>query len=328
MPVTNDIQSSPLAISFIMSDVHTWLIPVQKHLMSLLGYPNGWQSASTRMLPPLKRLTARFFCRKCGEGQVGRGYQRELSLDLKGVCLHVCVAAQRKNVEGRRREAPQENETDAGDSNRQEKEHGKGEKKSGVKTSDWTVDVFEKDEKAIRVIKTILDLMGLSEGDPSTASKLNAGVGNIRCMTCKGWIVMDFDTAIGHAHRHESMEIQLLTKFVPSRVVLSKKDASAPNGNALRTIPNSLLAFERGTSALLLGPARRARHLCSKANYGCKHCFLVEEGNIAVGIEKPGVGAKGKGARAMDFNALRSHAKEKHGIQDIRDEDYFCYTPI
>ncbi|KAG8216886.1 hypothetical protein J3R82DRAFT_7155 [Butyriboletus roseoflavus] len=191
---TIDIKSSPLATSLIISDLHTWIVPVRKHLMNLLGYPNGWQSASTRILPPLHRVTARFFCQRCGEGRVGRAYQREQCLDLGGVCSHVCVAAQGKSIEGLRQEGPQEgmtDATDAGDGNRQEMGKSRGKKK----TLDWKVDVFEKDKKAIRLIKTILELTALSEEDLSTASSLTANDRVIRCLTCKGWIVMDFDTA-------------------------------------------------------------------------------------------------------------------------------------
>jgi hypothetical protein len=137
--VTSDLKSS-LAMSLIRSDIHAWLVPAQKHLMTLLGYPNGWQSANMRALPPVKRITARFFCRRCGEGKVGRGYQRELCLDLKGVCSHVCVARGKSIGQ----EAPPEGEANTGDGN--EQESGR-KKKSGVKTLDWKIDLFEKDEK-------------------------------------------------------------------------------------------------------------------------------------------------------------------------------------
>lgn len=216
-----NIKSSPLATSLIISDLHTWLVPVQKHLMSLLGYPGGWQSASTRTLFPLKRITARFLCQQCGEGRVGRGYRRERCLDLKGVCSHVCMGAQGKNIEKRHREAPQEAETEAtdnGDDNKQEKGKKRG-KKTSVETMGWKVDIFEKDDKvsffsssltdihalypfqAIRLIKSILELTGFSEEDPSTASSLSAKGGVIRCMSCQGWIVMDFDTAVSSCSR-------------------------------------------------------------------------------------------------------------------------------
>ncbi|KAG6377418.1 hypothetical protein JVT61DRAFT_15218 [Boletus reticuloceps] len=170
---TNDINST-LAISLVKADIHTWLIPVQKHLMALLGYPNGWQSASTRTLHPLKRITARFFCRRCGEGRVGRAYQREQCLDFKGVCSHVCVAAPRKSIE---------------DGNGQERGGSKG------KMLDWKVDMFEKNEKAIRVIKIILNYICMSEDTATVSAVVKVTGGSIRCMSCKGWIVMDFDTA-------------------------------------------------------------------------------------------------------------------------------------
>lgn len=107
------------------------------------------------------------------------------------------------------------------------------------------------------------------------------------------------------------MQVQLLATSAPSHVSFLKGDASAPNGSAHRLIPNSQLAFERGTSELLLGPSHRARNLCKKTNYGCKHCFRVLERDGVVAIERPEVG---KGARAMDFNGLRSHVEEKWAV--------------
>ena len=88
----------------------------------------------------------------------------------------------------------------------------------------------------------------------------------------------------------------------PSYVGFLKKGAGVP-----RTIPNTRLAFERGTAELLLGPPWRVRDLCETVNYGCRHCFkVVENSNAVLGIEKAV-----KGPRAMSFNGLRSHVKEK-----------------
>ncbi|KAF8438057.1 hypothetical protein L210DRAFT_3761635 [Boletus edulis BED1] len=293
---TNDINSN-LAISLVKADIHTWLTPVQKHLMALLGYPNGWQSASTRTLHPLKRVTARFFCRRCGEGKVGRAYQREQCLDFKGVCSHVCMTAPRKSVE---------------DGNGQEKGGSKG------KMLDWKVDMFEKNEKVIRVIKTILNHIGMSEDTATVSAVMKATGGSIQCMSCKGWI-------IGHARRHESMEIRVLPASAATldevwRMMLRRQ----PFADMYRPLISSRPAFERGNCELLLGPSYQGRSLCKKVNYGCKHC-LVEEDDGMAGIEKP---ESIKEARLMDFNGLRSHVKGKHGIQEIRDEDFFCYTSI
>ncbi|KAG9313400.1 hypothetical protein JVU11DRAFT_5718 [Chiua virens] len=138
-----------------------------------------------------------------------------------------------------------------------------------MKTLEWTVDVFEKDEKATRLIRTLLDLTGLAEEDPCTVSELQAKGSTIRCTTCTGWVVMDVETAvgpyrdykfhlsdrvsqIGHAHRHESMQIQLLPISSPEYVVSSKDAAKPP-------VPSSRFAFEYGNTELLLGPSRRAR---------------------------------------------------------------------
>ncbi|KIJ11734.1 hypothetical protein PAXINDRAFT_15442 [Paxillus involutus ATCC 200175] len=203
---------------------------------------------------------------------------------------------------------------------------GDKKKKKKAKTLDWRVEVFQKDEKAIALINVVLNLLDLSDEDSRTASQLGELEGRIRCMTCTGWIVMDFETAIGHSHRHESMQIQLLSTSTPT-LAIAQPDVDPPT-----TSTRPQLAFDPGLSERLMAPTCRARNLGDKVNYGCKHCLAIGEGNVVGGFEEAGKGTKKKGAnssaRAMNLNALRSHIKGKHGIQDIRDEDMFCYTPV
>lgn len=73
-----------------------------------------------------------------------------------------------------------------------------------------------------------------------------------------------------------------------------------------RTIPGSRLVFERGNSELLVGPSYRARSLCKKVNYGCRHCLLVpRDDTLRVALLEI------QGPRLMTFHGLRSHVKEK-----------------
>ncbi|KAF9225796.1 hypothetical protein BS17DRAFT_777704 [Gyrodon lividus] len=329
--VMANLKSSPLAASLITSDIHTWLVPARSYMMGLLGYSGGWRSASKLKVAPLERVTARFLCGRCDDGGVGRRYQRQGCLDFRGVCLHVCKSGKRKSTEEKRLETqnhggirvdPQRSKN----AEEVEKSSGKKKKKT-VKTLDWRVEVFQKDEIAIALTNVILNLLNLSDEDSRTASQLESLEGRIRCMTCTGWVVMDFETAIGHSHRHNSTQIQLLSTSNPPILAIAQPNLGAPTSG---TSPQ--FAFDLGLSERLMGSTYRARNLRDEINYGCKHCLVVREGSVVGGFEEAGKGKKKKGAtagaRPMNFNALRSHVKGKHGIQDIRDEDIFCYSPV
>ncbi|KAF8843819.1 hypothetical protein BDN67DRAFT_923139 [Paxillus ammoniavirescens] len=327
-----DLKSSPLAVSLISSDIRTWLVPVQSYLMGLLGHSGGWRSASKLKVAPLERVTARFLCGRCADGGAGRQYRRQGCLDLRGVCSHVCKRVKGKGTAEKNKETQEHGDNDADDQHSKdagevEKSGGKKKKKKNAKTLDWRVEVFQKDEKAIALINVVLNLLDLSDEDSRTASQLGALARRIRCMTCTGWIVMDFETAIGHSHRHESMQIQLLSTSTPT-LAIAQPDVDPFTTSTMM----SRLAFDYGLSERLMAPTYRALNLGDKVDYGCRHCLAIGEGNVFVGFEKAGKGTKKRGAtsgaRAMNLNALRSHVKGKHGIQNIRDEDIFCYTPV
>ncbi|KIK86022.1 hypothetical protein PAXRUDRAFT_802840 [Paxillus rubicundulus Ve08.2h10] len=326
-----DLKSSALAASLISSDIRTWLVPVQSYLMGLLGYSGVWRSASQLKVAPLERVTARFLCRRCG--RVGRQYRRQGCLDLQGVCSHVCKRVKGKGIEEKPREMQEHGgiggndnddqySKDAGEVEKKEN-GGKKKKKKKEKTLDWKVEVFQKDERAIALVNVVLKLLDLSDEDLRTASQLGELGGRIRCMTCTGWIVMDFETAIGHSHRHESMQIQLLSTSNPLALAIAQPNVDLPT-----TSTRPRLGFDLGLAERLMAPTYRALNLRNKDSYGCKHCLAVGEGNVVGDFEEAGKGMKKKGVRAMNLNALRSHVKGKHGIQDIRDEDIFCYTLV
>lgn len=117
-----------------------------------------------------------------------------------------------------------------------------------------------------------------------------------------------------HAHRHDSMELQLLPPSEPA--------ALTPAGNPTK-----------GTCAKLMHPMAQAKAFRGMQNYGCRHCLAIfsisitEAGGASdvVGASiatkpppnKPNV-RKGKIAMKSDpatrlftFNGLVSHVKEK-----------------
>jgi hypothetical protein len=118
-----------------------------------------------------------------------------------------------------------------------------------------------------------------------------------------------YSPQIGHSHRHESMQIQLLSTSTPT-LAIAQPDVDPPT-----TSTRPQLAFDPGLSERLMAPTCRARNLGDKVNYGCKHCLAIGEGNVVGGFEEAGKGTKKKGAnssaRAMNLNALRSHIKGK-----------------
>ncbi|KIJ61543.1 hypothetical protein HYDPIDRAFT_159175 [Hydnomerulius pinastri MD-312] len=333
--VTADLKSSPLATSLITSDIHAWLIPVRKYLLGLLGFPGEWRSASTLKVAPLERVTARFLCGRCGDSGVSSRYQREGCLDFRGVCSHVCKAAKGKNV-GKQRETHEHDSATGAPSGDDQRGREAGEVRKGNtrkkrkkgRNLDWKVEVFQKDVKAIALIDHILSLLNLSDEDSRTSTELESLGGRIRCTSCTGWIVMDFASAIGHSHRHESMQIQLLPTADPPPLA-----APQPGRNLASTsTTHPELAFDHGLAERLLELSNRARKLRDVVNYGCKHCLVVDECNVVEGLQDEAVKGRKKGsnpgARAMNMNALRSHAKAKHGIEHIRDEDIFCCSPV
>jgi len=102
--------------------------------------------------------------------------------------------------------------------------------------------------------------------------------------------------------------------------------------------------FKSGLSAELMDTSFRARGRRSEAIYCCHHCIpaggpgvdregQVSRGELAantpqnVDMRKRQRNKKGK-FRPMDFNALRSHLKERHKVEMVSDEDFFVKTPL
>lgn len=102
-------------------------------------------------------------------------------------------------------------------------------------------------------------------------------------------------------------------------------------------------AFESGLSAKLMDKGFKPQKLRSEANYRCRHCVPANsnvDGEGQVSTAEPATKEsqtedqkkrrrnKKNSSRLMDFNALRSHLKERHGIEMVSDEDFFAQTPV
>ncbi|KAH7886960.1 hypothetical protein F5I97DRAFT_1807945 [Phlebopus sp. FC_14] len=163
--ITADPESSQLATSLITSDIQAWLVPVRNHLMGLLGFPDGWRSASKLKVGPLERVSAKFLCGRCADGGVGWKHRTEECLDFRAVCAHVCTTAKRGGAE---------------------KPHVEG--GAEVNSADART--------AIALVNRVLSVFDLSDDDSYTADLVSIVGGWIRCLSCTGWIVMDFETAV------------------------------------------------------------------------------------------------------------------------------------
>ncbi|KAL4072506.1 hypothetical protein V8B97DRAFT_1870582 [Scleroderma yunnanense] len=300
-----NLNDNALVASLIKSDIFVWVDSVRMTLLKELGFPDGWKSASTNKFDPLYRPTARFLCTRCPNGGVSKKTERQGCLDFFDVCAHVCritkrnattPVQQKKDEDDAQEEA---SDVDMADEVDEEAKVATTHKRRNKRSSelDWRVDVFKRDDKAcipfhrefsltpkipwvpflqaIALVNLVLSTYGLP------AERLDAILfaGNMTrlmvCMSCEGWVVMDFQGAIGHCHRHESMQIE--------------------------SIPTSgdPLGFESGLASHLLNPKPLTRKIINESTFGCRHCVKVVRG------EQP---SKGK---PMTANGLRSHLKAK-----------------
>ncbi|EGO03801.1 hypothetical protein SERLA73DRAFT_83960 [Serpula lacrymans var. lacrymans S7.3] len=284
-----DLKNSLLIAELIQGDLRKWMEPVVDALSSELGYPN-WKSASTKKLSPVKRLTARFKCKRCD--RVAKKYSNDGCLDFEGVCAHQCPHLSEKEA----------------------------------KQGSWRVEDFVKDEKAIRVISQALTLCGAREDDPSSADVVKSFGPRFKCLSCSAKIVMGFSCLVGHAHRHDEMKVELE----------AERDIFSIN----------IFPILEGRSATLMNLSYRSKKQRELRVYGCRHCLpggdirpeisssdtVPREGRdtarAATAFPSASEEAKRhKKIQFFSFDGLRSHAKNKHHIELLRDEDLFYQPP-
>ncbi|KAK7044656.1 hypothetical protein R3P38DRAFT_2880006 [Favolaschia claudopus] len=274
----------------------------RKEAETALGKTLGvtqWKTARNNKLHPARRLTARWNC-KCGK--VSWPYKWDESLDFQGVCKHECTKS----------------------------------KKSRAR---WDADQFVKDDKAINAMTKVVKLCGIDVEDPGSFKALDDIGPRIQCLSCPAAIVMCPSSVPGHCHRHEEMEMFLLSQSA---------------ANALVVAP-----IEQGRARDLMGHQDVKTKIAEKTwTFGCRHCEqripppVVEkkvsppeaDAQPAVVNNQAGVEATNEGSSApkgtsepasknnnnmkkkpkrFEFNGLRSHLQEKHSIPLLNDEDFF-----
>ncbi|THV01980.1 hypothetical protein K435DRAFT_749946 [Dendrothele bispora CBS 962.96] len=156
---------------------------------------------------------------------------------------------------------------------------------------------FIKDEKAVTAMTKVLEARGISDDDPLSLNALEDLGFRILCKSCdRGNIVMNANSVVGHSHRHDNMEV----------VLLEEEEAKA-------TLTHPI---DKGLALKLLGPenAKASQLLRARKGYGCRHCVQVVPNEPS---KKP------KTPVMFIFDGLKSHLREKHKVETVRDEDFF-----
>ena len=101
----SELKRSELIGGMIDSDLKNWVQTALVAFDSILGQPK-WKSASTKVLHPAERVTARFICTVCSSPSKACATLAE-SLDFREACAHECVRYSKEVVAKRKWRADQ-----------------------------------------------------------------------------------------------------------------------------------------------------------------------------------------------------------------------------
>ncbi|KAJ7058052.1 hypothetical protein C8F01DRAFT_1027474 [Mycena amicta] len=294
--VTHDLKNKETLVSKLLdSELDKWRRTAERDLGVILGFPAEWKTAKSNVLHPVKRLTARWTCKKCGK--VGRAYKWDECMDFDGVCRHECPGSRESKHRPR-------------------------------KESIWASENFVKDEQAVGAMTKLVQLCGIDAENPNSFEKWNAIGARVVCLSCPSAIIMRPSDVVGHSHRHEMMDFEILEQRAADKLV------AAP--------------VEQRLAKYLLGgtddkKVKKAKELWS---FGCRHCeqerpttspqapsappppAASEENEDKEDGEEVEEHVRGpkftkKKAKRFNLNGLRSHLKEKHKIGLACDEDFY-----
>ncbi|KAF8496548.1 hypothetical protein F5888DRAFT_1890115 [Russula emetica] len=260
----SELKRSELISGMIDSDLKNWVQTALAAFDSMLGQPK-WKSASTRVLHPAERVTARFICAVCSSPPKTCTTSAE-SLDFREACAHECVRHSRKAVAKRK----------------------------------WRADQFVPDQKAIDILSLALSLLGLKEENRETKAKIELIGARFLCKSCDSPIVMTFQRLAGHCRRHDKMQVELI----------SMADATL----------GAKHPYVTGSSAKYTARTNKAKKLRQMKVFGCRHCQCRDSEPV---ITLPARNNDHLWGKRFTFNGLVSHAKEKHKIFSLGDEDFF-----
>nr|GAT60455.1 predicted protein [Mycena chlorophos] len=276
-----------LLSQMLNQELDQWRKDAERNLGAVLGFPVDWKTAKSNILPPAKRLTARWTCGRCQK--VERSYKWDECMDFQGVCRHECPGT-RESTRHPRRE------------------------------STWKAENFVKDEQAVNAVEKLLTAANINVESPEAAEKLNVVGARVLCLSCPGAIVMFPHNVIGHSHRHENMELEVL---------------DGAEANRILAVP-----VEKDLAKHLLGGTddKRVKQAKKTWLFGCRHCEQErvapappsvntnddEESEVAAQLAVVrGPKFPKKKARRFALNGIRSHLKESHKIELPSDEDFY-----
>lgn len=289
--VAHELREETIVKTLLTSELVRWRKNAQAALGVTLGIPE-WKTARNNRLHPVARLTARWNCGQCGK--LARAFKWDGCLDFEGVSKHECARG----------------------------------KKRSTKESLWKAEQFVKDVKAVDAMTKLVKLCGIDEEDPGSFEAL-ADVGpRILCLSCHAAIVMCPSSVPGHSHRHDEMQMSLLSQADADAVVLAPVE---------QDLAKQLLGYDD----------YKVKKVQKTWKYGCRHCHQhtlpIEEKapEAEPGVANEGVSVEGeqqltgkteevkkdknqkKKPKRFEFNGLRSHLKEKHAIALPNDEDFY-----
>ncbi|KAF9568625.1 hypothetical protein CPC08DRAFT_702225 [Agrocybe pediades] len=313
--VADSLRDDKVIINLVETQLKKWVDNAKAELAVVLGVPKNWKSANKNVLHPVERITARFLCTRCK--RMDHKYRPDEGLDFAGACLHECG----------------------------EREGKKKGRKVKMGNLVWDPRSFVRDEKAIKVLKKAVDIFGFAEDREGANCLKGLGLAVI-CKSCDKDMVLDARSIAGHSRRHEDMEISR-----PSLETVTEYLGGYPYQYGLAKSLSGFGGFSEGGKMEI-----------NRTNFGCRHCLrakqeteaavaslqagdapassansaasaavIVELSTVArrmhdLGIEGPL--ERPLTERLFNFNGLRSHLKEKHGLEVIRDEDLFCYQSV
>ncbi|KAF9533430.1 hypothetical protein CPB83DRAFT_845249 [Crepidotus variabilis] len=325
-PVANTLQNNPMMKDFLNKQLAQWVAKAKQDLGVTLGFPSNWKSANKNILHPVERMTARFLCTKCD--RVDAKYKGDGCLDFAGACKHVCFI-------------------------------GSTRKQRTDKKAAWDPKIFMKDTKAINALKKCIEATDFKEDRESAHHILKIGFAAV-CTSCEPPMVVDSRSIVGHSHRHDDMQLLfklrvkqveeylgglpyehgLVEKFVYSnntqaastRREIAKKNYGCRHCLRIKQVEAAVSATN--AAAMIAGESTDTTAEPQAVSPAEPQAASEGTGQIQLSTvvhrlhEVQISGPREKPPALFIFNGLRSHLKAKHGIEDIRDEDLFCWDLV
>ncbi|KAI0366835.1 hypothetical protein BV20DRAFT_951546 [Pilatotrama ljubarskyi] len=165
----------------------------------------------------------------------------------------------------------------------------------------WSAEDFVPDQRAINALSSVLELCGTKPEDADSFAIADSVGDRVRCASCS--LNMDVRSVARHCQRHENPAFTLITASEWSEAQ----------------------ALEHGLTATLLSKSPSGKSERDKKIYCCRLCnqHPTSRGTSATAETGQAAGAGNGEPKSMCFNGLRSHLKEKHGVETIADEDFF-----